>query len=162
MCKLRVGLICLMIIFCLSLAGQDTSKVIIYKASKSYYRPQVILDLSYRNLRDLPPEASNIEIEILILDNNMIEKLPNRIGNLKKLKILSVRNNNLIDLNSVLSFCPQLEQIYLSGNKDLATLPNLSSCRNLAIIDVIGTKINEAPIWIDMMDNMFYFKYSDQ
>jgi Leucine-rich repeat (LRR) protein len=114
MYKLRTLLICLFIFYTHHLNGQDTNNVVIYKASKSYYRPQVILDLSYKNLRDLPSEASNTEIEILILDNNMIEKLPNRIGNLKNLKILSVRNNNLNDLNSVLCFCPQLEQIYLS------------------------------------------------
>jgi hypothetical protein len=161
MYKLQVLFTCVIFSFCYSLHGQDTNKVVIYKANKSYYRPQVILDLSYSNLKDLPPEATNTEIEILILDNNQIEKLPNRIGNLKNLKILSVRNNNLTDLNSVLSFCPDLEQIYLSGNKDLTVLPNLSSCKKLSIIDVIGTKINEAPVWIDMLDNIFYFKYSN-
>lgn len=160
MYKLRVLFTCVIISFCCSLNGQDTNKVVIYQASKSYYRPQVILDLSYRNLKALPPEASNSEIEILILDNNQFEKLPNRIANLKKLRILSVRNNNLTDLNSVLSFCPNLEQIYLSGNKNFTTLPNLSSCKRLRIIDVIDTKIEEAPFWIDMMDNMFYFKFS--
>jgi hypothetical protein len=119
-----------------------------------------VLDLSYQNLREVPIEASNREIEVLILDNNNIEKLPNGIGNLKNLKVLSVRNNNLIKLNSSISFCENLEQLYLSGNKNLRDLPNLSYCEKIKIIDVVDTGINEVPGWVESMDSIFYFKFT--
>jgi Leucine-rich repeat (LRR) protein len=140
--------------------GQESNSTIIFQGRTAPFKAQKVLDLSYQALKVLPPEASNPEIEILILDNNRIEKLPDRIGNLKNLRILSVRNNYLSELNSSLSFCPNLEQIYLSGNENLSSLPNLSFCEKLEIVDVIGTSIREVPAWIEMMDSLFYFKYS--
>lgn len=142
--------------------GQEDNSIIIFQGRTAPHKAQKILDLSYQNLKELPPDISNPEIEILILDNNRIEKLPNRIGNLKNLRILSVRNNNLSELNSTLSFCPKLEQIYLSGNKNLTGIPNLSYCEKLEIVDVIETQIREVPAWIEMMDNLFYFKFSSK
>jgi Leucine-rich repeat (LRR) protein len=140
--------------------GQEKNSVVVFQGRKVPFKSQKILDLSYQNLRDVPIDASNSEIEILILDNNNIEKLPNWIGNLKNLKILSVKNNNLSELNSALSRCENLEQLYLSGNKDLFDLPRMSFCEKLEIIDVVDTKINEVPGWIQMLDSLFYFKYT--
>jgi Leucine-rich repeat (LRR) protein len=142
--------------------GQESNSVVVFQGRKAPFGTQKILDLSYQNLRDVPIEASNSEIEILILDNNKIEKLPRWIGNLKNLKILSIRNNSLLELNSALSRCDNLEQLYLSGNKDLSDLPSMSYSEKLEIIDVIDTKINEVPGWIKMLDSLFYFKYTDK
>lgn len=147
---------------CSSLWGQQNDSIIIFHGRKAPYMQQKVLDLSYRNLKDLPADISNPEIEVLILDNNKIEKLPNRIGNLKNLRILSLRNNNLIELNTALSFCSGLEQLYLSGNINLQSLPNLSNCEKLEIIDVTNTGINEVPAWVEMMDSLYYFKYSGE
>ena len=146
--------------FCISTYGQETSSVVVFKGRKVPYMQQKVLDLSYQNLKEVPIEAFNQEIEILILDNNKIEKIPNRIANLKNLKVLSVRNNNLLKVNSVLSFCKNLEQLYLSGNTNLNDLPSLLTCEKLEIIDVVDTKINEVPGWIETMDSLFYFKYT--
>jgi Leucine-rich repeat (LRR) protein len=145
----------------MSAYGQETSSVVVFKGRKVPYMQQKVLDLSFQNLREVPIEAFNQEIEVLILDNNKIEKLPNGIANLKNLKVLSVRNNNLLKVNSVLSFCKNLEQLYLSGNENLTDLPSLPTCDKLEIIDVVDTKINEVPGWIDSMDNLFYFKYTE-
>ncbi len=72
-----------------------------------------------------------------------------------------MRNNNLLKVNSVLSFCKNLEQLYLSGNKNLTDLPSLPTCEKLELIDVIDTKINVVPGWIETMDSLFYFKYTE-
>jgi Leucine-rich repeat (LRR) protein len=141
--------------------GQVTNSVVVYQGRKVPFNSQKVLDLSYQNLSEVPIEASNSEIEILILDNNNIEKLPRGLGNLKNLKVLSIRNNKLKELNSAISFCENLEQLYLSGNKNLFDIPNLSICEKLKIIDVIDTKINEVPGWVEMMDSLFYFKYTE-
>jgi Leucine-rich repeat (LRR) protein len=142
--------------------GQESNSVVVFQGRKAPFRTQKILDLSYRNLKDVPIEASNSEIEILILDNNKIEKMPRWIGNLKNLKILSIRNNNLLEVNSALSRCDNLEQLYLSGNKNLSDLPSMSFCEKLEIIDVVDTKINDVPGWIQMLDSLFYFKYTEK
>jgi hypothetical protein len=119
---------------CISSYGQVTSSVVVFKGRKVPYIEQKVLDLSNQNLSEVPIEAFNQEIEILILDNNKIEKLPNRIANLKNLKTLSLRNNNLLELNPVLSYCGNLEQLYLSGNKNLS-IPSLDTVK-LKLIDV--------------------------
>ena len=139
--------------------GQEDIKVEKYQGH-GIFKSQKVLDLSYENLKVLPPIPANQEVEVLILDNNNIEELPRWIGNLKNLKVLSVRNNKLQELNFSLSRCDSLEQIYLSGNKDLSEMPNLSMCEKLQIIDVVGTKINEVPAWVNSMENMLYFKFS--
>ena len=104
--------------------------------------------------------VSNTEVEILNLDNNNLTELPSWIGNLKNLKILSVRNNNLLVLNPKLSFCENLEQLYLSGNTNLSDIPSLSFCENLEIIAVVDTGINEVPGWVELLDSLFFFKYT--
>ena len=91
---------------------------------------------------------------------NKIEKIPNWISSLKNLKTLSLRNNNLLELNPIVSRCENLEQLYLSGNKELNDLPSLSGNSNLKIIDVTGTGITEVPGWVELSDNIYYFKYS--
>ena len=145
-----------------SLKGQDHSSVQIFEGRGIHNNAQLILDLSYQNLKSVPIQANNPQIEILILDNNNIEELPIWISNLKNLKLLSVRNNNLTRISSFLSSCENLEQLYLSGNKNLSDLPNMANCKKLKLVDVVDTQINEIPISIRMMDNLFYFKYIEK
>ncbi len=149
-----------LIMVCISSYGQVTSSVVVFKGRKVPYIEQKVLDLSNQNLSEVPIEAFNQEIEILILDNNKIEKLPNRIANLKNLKTLSLRNNNLLELNPVLSYCGNLEQLYLSGNKNLSDIPSLDTSEKLKLIDVTDTGITEVPGWVEMSDSLFYFKYT--
>ena len=149
-----------LILICIFAYGQETSSVVVFKGRKVPYMQQKVLDLSYQNLKEVPIEALNQEIEVLILDNNKIEKLPNGIANLKNLRVLSVRNKNLLKLNSTISFCENIEQLYLSGNKNLTDLPSLSASEKIQIIDVVDTGINEVPGWIETMDSLFYFKFT--
>jgi len=144
------------------LYGQADNNVEIYEGRRAFFDKQVILDLSYQGLKEVPVEATNSDIEVLILDNNNIEELPNLIGLLDNLKVLSIRNNNLKELNSAITLCDKLEQLYLSGNKSLSDIPNLNSCKNLKIIDVIDTGINDVPGSIHWNDNLLYFKYSKE
>jgi Leucine-rich repeat (LRR) protein len=141
-------------------SAQDNKKVIVFQGRRVPFKSQRILDLSYQNLSSVPISVSNSDIEILILDNNNIEKLPAWIGNLKNLKVLSVRNNNLKEFISKISFCENLEQLYLSGNKSLSDLPSMSFCEKLEIIDVVDTNINEVPGWVKMLDSLYCFKYT--
>jgi hypothetical protein len=149
-----------MFLCCILVHGQD-GKVRIFQGRRQPFMPNKIMDLSFGNLKEIPILPVSNEIEILILDNNKIEHLPSWIGTLKNLRILSVRNNNLVELNSKISFCENLEQLYLSGNSNLADLPSLSSMEKLEIIDVSDTKINEVPGWVKLMDCLYYFKFTE-
>lgn len=140
--------------------GQVYDSVVIFQGRSAPLRSLKILDLSFQNLTEVPIVTSISEIETLILDHNEIEKLPRWIGNLKNLKILSIRNNHLQEFSSAISNCENLEQLYLSGNKDLFDLPSMTLCKKLEIIDVTDTKIDEVPGWVHMLENLFYFKYS--
>jgi len=140
--------------------GQNVKTVEVYTGRGDMRNPQKIMDLSYQNLDKVPVVALNSEIETLILDNNNITKLPQWLGQLKNLKVLSIRNNKLSELDYVVTNCDKLEQIYLSGNRNLSDISVISSLRNIELIDVVGTKINQLPPGIQMMDNLFYFKYT--
>ena len=141
-------------------SGIEKDSVNVFEG-RGVFKSHKVLDLSYRNLKTLPAEASNPEIEILILDNNNIEELPSWIGNLKSLRVLSIRNNNLLELNSAITFCENLEQLYLSGNKNLSEIPSFSMSEKLEIIDVVDTRINQLPIWTRMMNSLYYFKFTE-
>lgn len=141
-------------------SGIEKDSVNVFEG-RGVFKSHKVLDLSYRNLKTLPAEASNPEIEILILDNNNIEELPSWIGNLKSLRVLSIRNNNLLELNSAMTFCENLEQLYLSGNKNLSEIPSFSMSEKLEIIDVVDTRINQLPIWTRMMNSLYYFKFTE-
>jgi Leucine-rich repeat (LRR) protein len=140
--------------------GQAGNSVEVFHGRAELMESQKILDLSYQNLEKVPTRALNPEIETLILDNNHIKELPSWIGDLKNLKVLSIRNNSLVELSYVIKNCENLEQLYLSGNKNLSDISNISSSQKLEIIDVVDTQINTLPPWLQMMDNLFYFKFT--
>ncbi len=135
--------------------SQSNKSVVVYNGNGSF--DNTIVDLSNQNLTKVP--VIDVNVEILILDNNNLTEIPDWILNLRNLKSLSIRNNNLTDI-SVLSYCENLEELYLTNNINLEDFPNFSSCEKLKIIDVINTKINQLPISIRGMKSIAYFKYS--
>jgi len=140
--------------------GQTENSVEVFHGRAELMESQKILDLSYQNLEKVPIQALNPEIETLILDNNNIKELPSWMGDLKNLKVLSIRNNSLVELNYVIKNCENLEQLYLSGNRNLSDISNISTGQKLEIVDVVDTQINKLPSWVQMMDNLFYFKFT--
>jgi len=142
--------------------AQKKKSVEVFNGRGLFDKSDKILDLSHQNLKTVPIEANNPNLEVLILDNNLFNELPSWIGNLKNLKILSIKNNNLKEINLAIVYCENLEQLYLSGNKKLSDISSITTCNNLEIIDVVDTKIREIPMSIQTMDNLCYFKYSKE
>lgn len=151
-----------LLLMSLSVFSQESNPVELFEGRGISSTPHRIMDLSYQNLQEVPISANLPGIEVLILDNNQLSELPNWINNLSNLRILSVRNNKLQEVSSLLSHCTKLEQLHLNGNAALTDLPNLSSCRNLMLVDVVGTRIREIPTHIRAMDNLYYFKYNPE
>ncbi len=135
--------------------SQTKDSIIVYYGNGSFENK--IVDLSNKNLTKIP--VVDNDVETLILDNNNITELTDWILSLHNLKSLSIRNNNLIDVR-VLKHCDNLEELYLSNNQNLESLPNFNNCEKLRIIDVTNTKIHEVPTSIKWSENIAYFKYS--
>lgn len=57
--------------------------------------------------------------------------MPSTINRLKKLELLDVSNNNIVDIRFI-SFMPELRVLNLSGNANLKILPpELATCENI-------------------------------
>ena len=121
--------------------SQMNDSIIVYHGNGAFERN--IIYLSNNNLTELP--VIDRDIEILFPDYDNLIKMPNWFVNLKNLRSVSIRNNNLMDV-SVLMYCENLEELYLSNNPNLNDLPSFSFCKKLKIIDVVNTRINELPI----------------
>lgn len=140
--------------------SQSKDTVIVYHGNGSYNSK--LIDLSNQGLSKIPAKAVNFQVEVLILDNNNITEIPNWVANLPKLRSLSLRNNNLQEVNPILRYSENLEELYLSGNPNLSSLPSLSNCKKLRVIDVVDTRINNLPGIIRGMENIGYFKYTQK
>ena len=58
-----------------------------------------VLSVSNKQLVGLPQIALNM-LEALYSDNNRLTELPTSVGDLKELRVLKVRNNQLVGLSS--------------------------------------------------------------
>jgi len=135
--------------------GQSTESVIVYRGNGQ--TRSNITDLSNKNLTKLP--IIDTDVEVLILDDNNLTEIPGWFTSLKNLRTLSIRNNNLRDVD-VLMYCENLEEIYLTNNENLEYLPSFRMCKKIKLVDVVNTKINEVPMSIRGMNGLAYFKYS--
>ncbi len=95
------------------------------------------LDLSKNKLSGAPDSFAQLaSLEILILDDNLFESIPESFGSLKCLKSFSVQRNRVKDMTALLT-CTNLEVINLRRNQIknlpidlLLRLPKLRSCKN--------------------------------
>ena len=60
---------------------------------------RIVLSVSNNQLVGLPQIALNM-LEALYSDNNRLTELPTSVGDLKELRVLKVRNNQLVGLSS--------------------------------------------------------------
>lgn len=75
-------------------------------------------DEGFGHLWQLPAELGNlINLEVLVLDNNRIEKLPDSFRFLTKLRVLSATNNLMYALPAGIFDLPYLQELYVKGNK---------------------------------------------
>ncbi len=93
------------------------------------------LDLTYRNLKVLPPEIGHFsQLKTLNLDFNQLSSLPLALNNLSILKTLTLRNNSFSFFPQVIYSLSQLTILSLHDNQ-LSSLPqaigNLSQLQHL-------------------------------
>lgn len=108
-----------------------------------------VLDLSDYALKEIPDEIGDLtDLEILILENktvpyaNSFTQLPNSIGNLRSLKVLSVRNAPLTRIPPSLGKLEQLQYLDISGNKKFAAFPEIIyKLKKLRVLQISYTTV---------------------
>ncbi len=104
------------------------------------------LDLSYHELRELPPEIGRLEhLVSLDLCGNDLEALPPQLGRLKRLAQLDVRHNRLVALPPEIGGLEALNSLDLRGNR-LTSLPvQMARMQGLRALDLRQNRFQVFP-----------------
>ncbi|XVF08728.1 hypothetical protein REPUB_Repub07fG0028300 [Reevesia pubescens] len=104
------------------------------------------LDLSSNFLfGSIPPKISTlVKLQTFVLDDNFFnDTVPSWLDSLSNLTILSMRNNRLKGpFPSSIKGITTLTNLALSSNEISGKLPDLSSLRNLNVLDLSGNKLD--------------------
>lgn len=107
----------------------------------------ITLDLSAANLSKLDEDlvAHFSSLQDLILDDNQFVGLPNSLGELRELRLLSVTNNHLASLPDSLGNLTKLRRLS-AHNNNLKSLPSsIWLCGSLEIINVSSNLLESIP-----------------
>ncbi|KAI0124851.1 RAM signaling pathway protein [Xylariales sp. AK1849] len=111
-------------------------------------KPGVTIDLSRRNIQELPDEVVDIikhELERLALSHNKLSSFPARFSECKSLRYLNVRNNNITEFPLPLCDLKSLEILDLGRNKIRTLPPNIAKLTSLKVLAVQKNRIEELP-----------------
>ncbi|CAN1296654.1 Plant intracellular Ras-group-related LRR protein 7 [Linum perenne] len=111
------------------------------------------LDLTHNKIVDVPMEISKLinmqrlvrVANLLILADNLIQRLPVNLGKLQSLKVVTLDGNQLSLLPDELGQLVRLERLSITGNL-LTSLPaTIGSLRNLSLLNVSNNKLKTLP-----------------
>ena len=140
--------------------------LILFSCSEKNSRIETKIDLSSRKLNSIPDSVfeyknlTELELgakEVIFYpplsalsegdkDRNRIVELPERISELKYLKVLTLNSNELKSLPNSLSNLQNLEILDLALNKNLnivAGIPKLKSLPKLKVLKIVDTKLDK-------------------
>ncbi|MFD6607460.1 COR domain-containing protein [Micromonospora chalcea] len=85
------------------------------------------LNLSHRNLRELPFKASDIpNLAVLVLRGNMLDHIPSELFKLTKLEELDLEDNRIAYVPGAVEAWKNLNSLVLAGNKIISLPPELA------------------------------------
>lgn len=106
------------------------------------------LDLSNKGLTKVPAYVfdSKALVGLNLSNNELSGALPSQVGQLKKLKVLNLSDNNFTGVPAEVGQLSELEILNLSNNQ-LTGLPNeLGNLSNLKLLNVSGNSYSEADL----------------
>ena len=115
----------------------------------------VKIDLRGLELRQIPKCVRNLtSLEYLNISYNLLDDLPEWIGELQKLKVLIIMENQFITLPKVIGEIKNLEELYAHGNQ-LENLPeSIGKLYALKILELYQNKIDMFPDAIGNLPNL--------
>jgi Leucine-rich repeat (LRR) protein len=106
------------------------------------------------------PLLTNL-LHLLLDSNDFTGTIPDTLGNLKALQILSLSNNQLVgpipsNLTNIGSTNSTLQQLRVSNNQLNGTIPDLSSLFSLTIVDFSNNPYAQQPypVWLNQTTNL--------
>ena len=105
-----------------------------------------VLNLSMKNLTELPPEIGRfINLRRLDISNNFLTSLPPEISNLKHLEELDVSFNRLTSLPSEIGKLTHLKNLNVSFNQLTTVPPEIGSLTHLKAFNLSFNQIHHLP-----------------
>ncbi len=104
------------------------------------------LDLSNRQLRELPPEIGQLaSLQTLDLNGNQLAQIPPEIGQLARLLRLDLDGNQLAQIPPEIGQLASLQTLYLNGNQLAQIPPEIGQLANLQELYLHGNQLAQIP-----------------
>lgn len=104
------------------------------------------IDFSKMKLTAIPVEVFTCRnLVYLNLNNNKIDSIPPRIGDLKQLRVLQMAHNKLTHLPAEIGRCDSLRSLILNQNRINDIVPEIGQLSHLAVLDLWGNNVTVLP-----------------
>lgn len=121
----------------------------------------ITIDLGHKNIARLPDEVIDVirlEIERLALSHNLLQTLPSRLIECKRLRYLNVRYNAMREIPSAILEMTSLEILDVSRNKIRSIPDKIVNLTSLKVLAIAKNKIEELPVSLGEMNTLQVLK----
>ncbi|KAF2709321.1 cell morphogenesis protein-like protein Sog2 [Pleomassaria siparia CBS 279.74] len=124
-------------------------------------QPGITIDLGHNNIARLPDEVIDIirvEIERLALSHNLLQSLPLRLIECKRLRYLNVRYNSMREIPEAILQMTSLEILDVSRNKLRSIPQRIANLTSLKVLAIAKNKIEELPVCLGDINSLQVLK----
>ncbi|KAF1960201.1 cell morphogenesis protein-like protein Sog2 [Byssothecium circinans] len=124
-------------------------------------QPGITIDLGHKGIARLPDEVIDVirvEIERLALSHNLLNTLPSRIIECKRLRYLNVRYNTMREIPEAILQMTSLEILDVSRNRLKAIPPKIAQLTSLKVLAIAKNKIETLPVCLGEINSLQVLK----
>ncbi|KAJ4988171.1 RAM signaling pathway protein [Stagonosporopsis vannaccii] len=121
----------------------------------------ITIDLGHKNIARLPDEVIDVirqEIERLALSHNLLQTLPSRLVECKRLRYLNVRYNAMREIPAAILEMTSLEILDVSRNKIRSIPEKIVNLTSLKVLAIAKNKIEQLPLSLGDMNTLQVLK----
>ncbi|XP_035909931.1 leucine-rich repeat and calponin homology domain-containing protein isoform X4 [Anopheles stephensi] len=118
------------------------------------------LDLRNNQLSVLPREICALPLQVLLVSNNRLATLPDELGRMEKLTELDAACNQITHLPARMGDLRNMRSLNLRSNQ-LVYLPRDLTCLQLAFLDISSNKIATLPVELRHMTSLVDLELSN-
>jgi internalin A len=120
------------------------------------------LDLSGRNLTEIPPEIAQLtSLQELNLNNNQISEIPEALAQLTSLQFLDLGHNQISEIPEALAQLTSLQILLLSNNQIREIPEALAQLTSLQYLYLYNNQIREIPEALAQLTSLQYLYLSN-